>query len=168
MNRSIASRDSRSSRVAAFAVILGSTLALGCYTFVPSQASYVTPGQPVSLEINDLGRINLTPIIGADVARVTGTLVQQGNSDYTVRVDELTYLKGKSSQWSGEAVTIKQDFVRAVYQRKFSSGKTVAAVLAGAGIVAGAIVTKNINGSGDSGGDTKIPPGGGTASRGHH
>ena len=114
-----------------------------------------------------MGRVNLTPTIGADVARLTGTLVQQGNADYSLRVDELTYLNGKSSQWSGEAVTIKQDFVRTVFQRKFSSGKTAAAVLAGAGIVAGAMVTKNINGSGDSSGDTKTPPGGGTASR-HH
>lgn len=167
MDRSIARRDSRSPRMAALAAILGSILALGCYTFVPSQTSYLTPGQPVSIEINDLGRVNLTPTIGADVARLTGTLVQQGNADYSLRVDELTYLNGKSSQWSGEAVTIKQDFVRTVFQRKFSSGKTAAAVLAGAGIVAGAMVTKNINGSGDSSGDTKTPPGGGTASR-HH
>jgi hypothetical protein len=153
--------------MAAAAGILVSSFVLGCYTFVPAPASYITAGQPVSLEINDLGRVNLSPVIGADVARVTGTLVQQGTADYTIRMDEITYLNGKSSRWSGETVTIRQDFVRTVFQRKFSSGKTAAAVLAGAGLVTGAILSKNINGSGDSGGDTKPPPGGGTASRGH-
>lgn len=167
MTRVIVSEHFGSVRVAAVAVILTSALALGCYTFVPAPASYITAGQPVALEINDLGRINLTPTIGADVSRVSGTLVQQGTGDYTIRMDEITYLNGKSSRWSGESVTIRQDFVRTVFQRKFSSGRTAAAVLAGAGLVTGAILTKNINGSGDAGGDTKTPPGGGTSSRGH-
>jgi len=46
-------------------------------------------------------------------------------------------------------------------------GENCAAVLAGAGIVAGAIVTKGIMVR-RFGSDTKTPPGGGTASRGHH
>jgi hypothetical protein len=144
-------------------------LALGCYTFVPSGASYLAGGKPVAIEINDLGRINLSPQIGADVARVAGILEQQTGTEYTVRVNELTYLNGKTAEWIGERVTIRQDFVRGVYERKFSRGKTTAAVLASAGIVAGVIAGKSLTGSGDklSGGDTKPPPGGGTTSRGN-
>lgn len=160
-------RDFRALRMSAIAGILGSVVSLGCYTFVPSPTAVLPPGQEAAVEINDLGRVNLTPRIGADVARLTGMLVETTNTDYTLRVTELTYLNGKTSQWSGEPVTIRQEFVRTLFQRKFSSGKTVVAVLTGAGVVAGAIVTRNINGSSDGGGDSKIPPGGGTASRGH-
>jgi len=167
MNPMSASSGFRALRMAALAAVLSSAFALGCYSFVPSQASYLAPGQPVALEINDLGRVNLTPQIGADVARLSGMLVQQTNIDYSIRVEEITYLNGRNSQWSGEPVTVRQDFVRTVFQRKFSSGRTAAAVLASAGVVTGLIVSRNINGSGDTaGGDTKPPPSG-TGSRGH-
>jgi len=152
--------------MAAAAAIL-SAGPLGCYTLVPSQTSNVVPGREFGLEINDLGRINLTPLIGGDVARISGILVQQTNTDFTLKVEELTYLNGRTSQWSAEPITVKTDFVRTVLERKFSSGKTAAAVLAGAGIVAGVVVGRNLNGSGDATGGESKTPSGGTAIRDH-
>jgi hypothetical protein len=152
--------------MAAAAAILNA-VTLGCYTLVPSQTSNIAPGREFGLEINDLGRINLTPLIGGDVARIAGTLVQQTSTEYTLKVQEMTYLNGRTSQWSGEPITVKTEFVRTVLERQFSTGKTAAAVLAGAGVVTGVIVGRSLNGSGDAaGGETKVPPGG-TAIRDH-
>jgi hypothetical protein len=159
---------SRQSGTVALAIVLGCAGALGCYTYVPSQASYLQPGRDVALEINDLGRLNLTPQIGAEVAQIAGILQQQTGTDYTIKVSDLTYLNGKSAMWSGEPVTVRQDFVKGVLEKKMSPRKTAAAVLASAGVVGGAILAHTLvtggNGSGD--GDKPVPPPG-TGYRGH-
>jgi hypothetical protein len=159
---------SRQSRTVALAIVLGCAGALGCYSYVPSQASYLQPGRDVALEINDLGRVNLAPQIGAEVAQVAGILQQQTGADYTIKVSDLTYLNGKSAIWSGEPVTIRQDFVKGVLEKKMSPRKTAAAVLASAGVVGGAIIAHTLvaGGSGSGDGDKPGPPIG-TGYRGH-
>jgi hypothetical protein len=159
---------SRQSRTVALAIVLGCVGTFGCYSYVPSQASYLTPGRDVALQINDLGRLNLTPQIGAEVAQIAGILQQQTGTDYTMKVSELTYLNGKTAQWSGEPVTIRQDFVKAVLEKKMSPGKTAAAVLASAGVVGGAVIAHTLitGGTGSGDGDKPVPPPG-TGYRGH-
>jgi len=159
---------SRQSRATAVAVVLGCAAAMGCYTYVPSQASYLQPGRDVAIDINDLGRVNLTPLIGAEVAQLAGILQQQTGTDYTIKVSELTYLNGKTAEWSGEPVTIRQDFVKGVLEKKMSAGKTAAAVLASAGVVGGAVLAHTlIAGGNGNGGEGKPPPPPGTGYRGH-
>ena len=158
---------SRSLRTVALAAVLGSGCTLGCYTYVPSQASYLQPGREVALDINDLGRVNLNAQIGAEVARIAGILQQQTGTDYTMKVSELTYLNGRTAMWSGEPVTIRSDYVRSVLERKISPGKTAAAVVASAGVIGGAIAAHTLITGGNGGGDGKPDPGTGTSSRGH-
>jgi len=69
--------------------------------------------------------------------------------------------------WSGEPVTIRNDYVRSVLEKKISPGKTAAAVVASAGVVGGAIAAHTLITGGNGGGDSKPPPGTGTSSRGH-
>lgn len=159
---------SRRSRTVATAIVLGCATALGCYSYVPSQASYLTPGRDVALQINDLGRLNLTPQIGAEVAQIAGILQQQTGTDYTMKVSELTYLNGKTAEWSGEPVTIRQDYVKNVLEKKVSPGKTAAAILASAGVVGGAVIAHTLitGGTGSGDGDKPQPPPG-TGYRGH-
>lgn len=158
---------SRCVRTVAIVAVLGSGCTLGCYTYVPSQASYLQPGREVALDINDLGRVNLNSQIGAEVARIAGILQQQTGTDYTIKVSELTYLNGKTAMWSGEPVTIRNDYVGSVLEKKISPGKTAAAVVASAGVVGGAIAAHTLITGGNGGGDNKPPPGTGTSSRGH-
>lgn len=158
---------SRSLRAVAIAAVLGCGCTLGCYTYVPSQASYLQPGREVALDINDLGRVNLNTQIGAEVARIAGILQQQTGTDYTIKVSELTYFNGKTAMWSGEPVTIRNDYVSGVLEKKLSPGKTAAAVVASAGVVGGAIAAHTLITGGNGGGDNKPPPGTGTSSRGH-
>src|SRR5258706_10094200 len=158
---------SRSLRAVAFAAVLSSGCILGCYTYVPSQASYLQPGREVALDINDLGRVNLNAQIGSEVARVAGILQQQTGTDYTVKVSELTYLNGRTAMWSGEPVTIRNDFVGSGLEKKLSPGKTAAAVVASAGVVGGAIAAHTLITGGNGAGASKPPPGTGRPSRGH-
>jgi hypothetical protein len=157
----------RSLRTVALTALLGGGCLLGCYTYVPSQASYLQAGREVALDINDLGRVNLNAQIGAEVARIAGILQQQTGTDYTIKVSELTYLNGKSAMWSGEPVTIRNDYVRTVLEKKISPGKTAAAVVASAGVIGGAIAAHTLVTGGNGNGDTKPDPGTGTQSRGH-
>ncbi len=145
----------------ALAAVLCVTFVSGCYSFVPSQSSLLSPGKSVALDLNDLGRLNLSELIGGDVGRVSGVLVDQTASGYTVKVQELTYLNGRTAAWSGEAVSVRSDFVRGVYEQKLSATKTALAVLAGAGVIGGLAAAKSSSSTGD-GGTTKptqpVPP----------
>jgi hypothetical protein len=156
-------------RAVAIATALCWTGAVGCYSFVPSQASNLQPGREMAVELNDLGRLNLSPLIGGDVAQIAGILQeQQADTGYTIKVSELTYLNGKSAMWSGEAVKIKQDYVRTFLEKKVSPGKTAAAVLASAGVVGGALIAHTLVGGGNgNGGDGKPVPPPATGYRGH-
>src|SRR5580765_1619046 len=106
MNFSQVDLISRSLRTVALAAVLASGCTLGCYTYVPSQASYLQQGREVAPDINDLGRVNLKAQIGAEVAMIAGILQQQTVTDYTIKVSELTYLNGRTALWSGKPVTI--------------------------------------------------------------
>jgi hypothetical protein len=155
-------------RAVAIATVLCWAGAVGCYSFIPSQASNMQAGREMAVELNDLGRLNLSTLIGGDVAQIAGILQQQTGTDYTMKVSELTYLNGKTAIWSGEPVTIRQDYVRTFMEKKVSPGKTAAAVLASAGVVGGAILAHTIvsGGSGNGGEGKPVPPPG-TGYRGH-
>src|SRR6184192_571375 len=154
-------------RVAA-AALPACALVLGCYSYVPSDASYLRVGRDVAIEINDLGRLNLSPQIGSEVAQVAGILEQQNGTHYSIKVSELTYLSGRTAMWSGEPVTIRQDYVKGVLEKKVSPRRTVAAVFAGAGIVGGAIVAHTLlTGGNGNGSEGKPEPPPGTGYRGH-
>lgn len=142
----------------ALAAVLCVTFAAGCYTFVPSESSLLAPGKPIALDLNDLGRLNLSELVGGDVARLSGFLVDQSASAYTVRVNQLTYLNGRTAEWSGESVNVRRDFVRGVYEQKLSPSKTALAVLAGAGAIGGLIAARSIIGSGDADTPKPTPP----------
>jgi hypothetical protein len=160
-------RFSRSLRAVAIAAVLGCAGTLGCYTYVPARASYLEPGREVALDLNDVGRVNLGTQIGAEVARVAGILQQQTGTDYSIRISEVTYLNGRSAMWSGEPVTIRQDYVRGVLEKKISAGKTAAAVVASAGVVGGAILAHTLVTGGNGNGDGKPEPPPNNGIRGH-
>src|SRR5207237_3146503 len=96
----------------ATAAILSGNIATGCYVYEPVTSSMVAPGKTIAVDLNDLGRLNLASLIGPEVKRVSGVLVSQSNSEYVIRVNQLTFFNGKESDWSGEAVTVRNDYVR--------------------------------------------------------
>ncbi len=153
------------STAAILAAVLCAGGSYGCYTLVPSSASLLAPGKPVALDLNDLGRLNLSPLIGPEVRRLSGVLVAQTNSDFVVRVNEITFLNQRTAEWSGEAVRVRADYVTTVLEEKLSPGRTALAVLGGAGVVGGLLAAKLGGNTAGSAGSEKVPPGG-TSNRG--
>jgi hypothetical protein len=155
-------------RATAAAVALNAAFVSGCYAYAPSQTSLLQPGKDVALAINDMGRVNLSTQVGAEVAQLAGILESQTNSEYSLRVSEVTFLNGRTAVWSGEPVKVRQEYVKDVLEKKISPRRTLAAVVAGAGVVGGAIVAHTlVSGGNGNGGEGKPEPPPGTGYRGH-
>jgi len=130
----------------------------GCYEFVPAQSDVLVPGKPIALEINDQGRVGLGTQIGTEVRRLSGTLVSQSDQDYRLRVTELTFLNDRTSQWSGEQVTVPRQYARTVFEQKLSHGRTMLATFVSGGLVVGGILVSALAGRGGSSPDPSKPP----------
>ena len=140
------------------AVVLGAGVATGCYVYEPVTASMIAPGKSIAIDLNDLGRLNLANLIGPEVKRVSGVLVSQSANEYVMRVNQLTFFNQKESQWSGEAVTVRNDYVSTLYQEKLSPSRTALAVGAAAASVGALMAARNLVANGNNDGDTKPPP----------
>jgi hypothetical protein len=162
----ISASSVRRKAVLTAAFLCGSVMA-GCYTFVPTDASLLVPGRQVALDLNDLGRLNLSSQIGGDVMQLSGTLMQESAAAFTIKTMQITYLNGRTADWSGEPVTVGQEYVRGVYRQTISAGKTVAAVAAAVAIVGGVIVGQGLSGSGNAGGTGNRTPPPPSSSRGN-
>ena len=143
------SARSTSRRIVVAVTLLVST---GCYTMQPVSEQPFPLGITVELVINDAGRAALRPMMGPEVAKVQGRLVQKDSTGYTVAVTQLGLLRDGTQVWSGERVSIKSEYVNSVTERRFSRGRTAVVTAAVMGVVA-IVFTKSIKGSlfGDDG-----------------
>lgn len=143
---------STSRRIVVAVTLLGLT---GCYTMQPVSEQPFPLGMTVELIINDAGRAALRPMMGPEVAKVQGRLVQKDSTGYTVAVTQLGLLRDGTQVWSGERVSIKSEYVNSVAERRFSRGRTAVVTAAVLGVVA-IVFTQSIKGSlfGDDG---KVP-----------
>ena len=146
------SARSTSRRIVVAVTLLVST---GCYTMQPVSEQPFPVGITVELVINDAGRAALRPMMGPEVAKVQGRLVQKDSTGYTVAVTQLGLLRDGTQVWSGERVSIKSEYVNSVAERRFSRGRTAVVTAAVLGVVA-IVFTQSIKGSlfGDDG---KVP-----------
>ena len=146
------SARSTSRRIVVAVTLLVST---GCYTMQPVSEQPFPVGITVELVINDAGRAALRPMMGPEVAKVQGRLVQKDSVGYTLAVTQLGLLRDGTQVWSGERVSIKSEYVNSVAERRFSRGRTAVVTAAVLGVVA-IVFTQSIKGSlfGDDG---KVP-----------
>jgi hypothetical protein len=154
-----------SRRIVATATVLAVAAFTACYQFVPTGQTVFPVGTSVAFELNDAGRLSVANKIGSEVLQITGTLIGQTGTDYTLGVTSITFLNGRTAQWSGEAVTIRQESIKSLSERKFSPARTAVAVIASTGVVGATLLATNLNGSGDTTTPTTKPPPGGTAFR---
>ena len=146
------SARSTSRRIVVAVTLLVST---GCYTMQPVSEQPFPVGITVELVINDAGRAALRPMMGPEVAKVQGRLVQKDSTGYTVAVTQLGLLRDGTQVWSGERVSIKSEYVNSVAERRFSRGRTAVVTAAVLGVVA-IVFTQSIKGS-VFGDDGKVP-----------
>lgn len=97
----------------------------GCTSFLPMQSSLPTTGtQEVGVVINDRGRTLLADRIGALVEQVDGRLENRDANAITLRVARVTDVRGTSSNWTGERVSIPTEAIAGYRPKTFSKFKT--------------------------------------------
>jgi len=106
----------------------------GCFTTQPVSVG-VAPesGSRVTIEINDAGRVALSPLMGPEIDRIDGMLLEKDTAGMTIAVKNVFGFRGGVQVWSDEKVRIEDVHIRAVTLRRFSRGRTVAFGAAGVG-----------------------------------
>jgi hypothetical protein len=131
-------------------------LLVGCYTLQPTGRTIPEAGTKVALSVNDAGRVALGGQMGPEIDMVEGLLVQKDSSDIILAVSVITTLRGDEQKWNGEKIHINPSYVTAVYERRFSRGRSVAMGAIGLGALY-FILSRSILGSGVN--EPMKPPG---------
>lgn len=134
--------------------LLPFVLLTGCYVNVPLVGSRPepVPGTRLVLELTDQGRVGMERQLGPEVARVEGALVSRSDTSYVLGVSTVVGVWGAFSKWQGERVTLRADYVRRMSERRFSMGRTMAAVGVSAAGFLVFVVTRSLLGGGNEGG----------------
>jgi hypothetical protein len=111
-------------------------LSTGCYELQPVVVAEPASGTRLAFAIHDVGRVALGGSMGPALLKVNGTLVTKQSDDYFVSVSGVDLLQGGFQTWAGETVRINSSYVSAVFERKFSKGRTILASAAAAGVLA--------------------------------
>jgi hypothetical protein len=111
-------------------------LSTGCYTLQPVAVAEPVQGTRLAFAINDVGRVALGGSMGPALLKVNGTHVTKQADDNFVSVSGVDLLQGGFQAWAGETVRINSSYVSAVYERKFSKGRTALASAAAVGLLA--------------------------------
>jgi len=119
--------------------VLGVLLA-GCYSLQPVRGVEPQVGTRVAFDVNDAGRVALGGAMGPEIAQVEGLLVEKDNGSYLLSVTAIRTLRGFEQVWAGEQVRLQQGHLGSVYERRFSTGRTIAISAVGIGGLA-AIIT---------------------------
>jgi hypothetical protein len=142
---------------AALALLLVPQLA-GCFQYVGVPATGRPAGAEVAVSITDRGREAMTPMVGSNVRRINGRVVESTDTALVLSVTSVDHLRGLPDQWGGERVAVPRDFISTVGERRLSRGRTAAAM----GVVAVAVAVASriaIQGFGNGDGGNDRPPG---------
>ncbi len=125
------------------------------------------PDVDVSLDLTDAGRISAANQLGPEVRSVTGRIVSSTETDVTLAVRDVSYLRGQETHMSGESVTFKRTELSAATERQFSASRSL--LLAGAILVAAGVFvgTRGLIGQGGSSQTEPICPPTGCSSSFH-
>jgi hypothetical protein len=133
-------------RLAAFGVALA-----GCYTLQPAARPTAPADVRYAFDINDEGRVALGGAMGPEIAQVEGRVIGVDSAEMNVAVSAVRLLNGTEQVWRGESVRIKKEYVKSAYERRFSSGRTLAFAASVVGSVAAVFVGQSLIGSGTEG-----------------
>lgn len=125
----------------------------GCYVYTPLYSA-PSPGTRVSMDLNDRGRAALEQNVGPEILSVEGVISSISDSVLVVSMERARSLRGVSTNWTGEPVTFRSEYVRSMRERRYSGARTIALVSALASSTALFIATRGLLGfgAGDPGG----------------
>jgi hypothetical protein len=130
-----------------------------CYVYRPLVVPEPQAGTRLAFDLNDQGRAALITSVGPEVERVEGALLSNGTGEYVIRVSGVQELHGRRTKWSGETVTLREEYVQRIRERRLSRGRTAFAVAGLLGAMVGFVASTDLAGFGSGTGDDR--PGGG-------
>lgn len=130
-----------------------------CYTYRLVPSTSIQPATQVSVVLSDYGRLEAARQIGPAAARVEGAVVSASDTAYLLAVSGVKPISGSWVKWSGEAVSMRRDYVALAYERRPARGRTVLLVTGAAFTALTVMVNLNILGFGRL--DIPLIPGGG-------
>lgn len=139
------------------------SLQWGCYSYLPVQSAPPPVQQKLAVTLSDRGRTLLGERLGSGVDQVEGVLVSSDATGIVMDVSGIKDVRGGSSVWSGERVSIPADAILGYRPRKLSKMKSL--LLAGAVVATLVALTFGLSldlfGEDGDGDGTVPPPGGG-------
>ncbi len=107
------------------ALVLALLLA-GCSTLQPVQGPVPAPGTRLAFDVNDAGRVALGGAMGPEIGQIEGQLLGNEDGAYLVAVSGVNYLRGGHQAWSGETVRLRPEYIGNTYERRTSTGRSIA------------------------------------------
>lgn len=106
----------------------------GCYTYRAVTAPGPEPGARISAELSQDGALSMVPVLGPDVAEVSGRVVEATTDTLRVSVISVTNQRGIPTSWRGELVPLARARLSAVGERRLAPAGTA---LLSAGVLGG-------------------------------
>ena len=106
-------------------VLLVALVAAGCYQYRQSPYDRPVPAMVMEVTLNDRGRSALEHHVGPEVLTVEGTVAEVTDSGFALNVRRVVGIDRQVSKWNGERVTMRNEYVRQMRERRFSTGRTV-------------------------------------------
>lgn len=130
----------------------------GCFRWVP--ATTTQPGAPITVSINDRGRVGLAESIGPGVQRIRGHMRENAEDRIVLAMESVEFSDvNVTVLMPRERVEIPRDYINEVRERQLSTSRTIlAAVIAAAGLIATSFIVVSGFGSDD---DARRPDEGG-------
>lgn len=113
-----------------FGVASAAFLMSGCYGFVQKPVTDVAPNDVIEASISDAGRVALAERAGPEITRLQGKVVSRSDTAMNVRVSQVLYIRGASSRWQGQELTLRNQDVTQVSERIFSRRRTLVLAIA--------------------------------------
>jgi hypothetical protein len=131
--------------------LVAAPLVGACYVYRPLTTVEPHSGMHLALDLNDQGRAALVTSVGPEVARVEGALVSAADGAYVVRVSDVFGFRGSRTKWTGETVSLRQEYVQRIREKRLSGGRTAWVVGGVLGAVVGLVAGADLVGIGGEG-----------------
>ena len=107
------------------ALLLGLSLMglTGCYAYTPVSTTPV-PGENIALVITDRGRVELGERFGPELDQARGRFVSRSGSGITLAMRETVSLRGISTPWTDEVVSVPASAVGTMQRKTLQRGRT--------------------------------------------
>jgi hypothetical protein len=109
-------------------VVLGLSVVTGCYRYVATPLTSLSPGAHVAVEVTTRGAVSLEPRLGRNVSQVEGTVTSSDATGVTLALLSVRRRgEVQPSTWEGESLHLTGDDIEQLRSRQLSRGRTIVA-----------------------------------------